>query len=266
VTLRRIELSFALLLSVSPAAADCIDTGINVIDAVRARHTLRVATTGDYRPFSFTQGDEPHMGIDADAARALADELDVQIEWVVTSWATLVDDLAAQRYDIAMSGISITPARAAVGCFSTPYFTTGKTVLARCSTKQRYTTVAQIDRADVSVIVNPGGTNEQFVRTQLPHARVIVHPDNRTIFDALAGGAADVMITDAVEAHLEAAAHPELCVPTSVLFERVEKAYLMPRDPAWRAWIDAWLARMNASGEFAEMTRRYLPAPLTGGP
>jgi cyclohexadienyl dehydratase len=251
------------MLWVSTAAADCTDAGIDVLAAVHARQTLRVATTSDYRPFSFSTEGRSHSGIDADVAQALANELGVEIEWVPTSWAALVDDLVAHRYDIAMSGVSITPARAAVGCFSAPYFTTGKTVLARCSTQRNYTTLAQIDRPDVAVIVNPGGTNEQFVRTQLSHAQVIVHPDNHTIFAALAGGAADVMITDAVEAQLEAAANPELCVPTTAVFERVEKGYLIPPDPAWKAWLDAWLERLHASGEFAAITRKYLP-PSTG--
>ena len=35
------------------------------------------------------------------------------------------------------------------------------------------------------VIVNPGGTNEQYVRSNVHHARIVVYPDNRAIFDEL---------------------------------------------------------------------------------
>jgi cyclohexadienyl dehydratase len=260
VTRPRIELYVTLVLCASFAAFVCADESTNTLSYIRQNGTLRVATTGDYRPFSFTADDGSRTGIDIDLATILAAELGVKLQWVDTSWASLVADLANHRYDIAMSGISITPARVAVGRFSEPYFATGKTILASCALQGRLVTLDQIDRPDVTVIVNPGGTNEQFVHTQLPRAHIIVNPDNRSIFDALADGAADLMITDAVEAQLEAAAHPQLCVPTRTLFEQVDKAYLMPADPAWQAWIDAWLARVRASGRLDAITRRYLPA------
>ena len=246
------------MLCVAAAAAVADDQSDTLIQ-IHQRGTLRVATTGDYRPFSFAASDQSRTGIDVDLAMVLAGELGVKVEWVDTSWATLLSDLAARRYDIAMGGVSITAERAAAGRFSTPYFTTGKTILARCAVAGRLLTLDSLNRPDVTVIVNPGGTNEQFVRAHLPHAHILVNSDNRSIFDALAGGAADAMVTDAVEAQLEAAAHRQLCAPTAAVFEQVDKAYLMPPDSAWQAWIDAWLERMRASGQLAAILQRYVP-------
>jgi cyclohexadienyl dehydratase len=100
------------------------------------------------------------------------------------------------------------------------------------------------------------------VRENLHNARVVVHEDNRTIFRALASGEGDVMITDAVEARLEAQENPALCVAQPpVLFETVEKAYLIPKDPVWRDWLDRWLSELQRSGQIETITRRYLDAP-----
>jgi ABC-type amino acid transport substrate-binding protein len=55
-----------------------------------------------------------------------------------------------------------------------------------------------------------------------------------------------------------AAAHPQLCLPTQAQFEQVDKAYLMPADPAWQAWIDAWLDRIRATGKLDAVTQSYL--------
>jgi ABC-type amino acid transport substrate-binding protein len=260
VTTRTAELLLGALLTAGTVAADCTSDGHDVLAQVRARGTLRVAHTNDYRPFSFLDAQYTPAGIDADLARHLAQSLDVSLVWVDTTWSTLTGDLRANRYDIAMSGVSVTAERAAVGCFSTRYFTTGKTALTRCASQRTLTTLAQIDSPDVTVIVNRGGTNERFVHEHLPHARILVRDDNRTVFGALASGEADVMITDAVEAQLEAAADQALCVADPPpIFERVEKAYLIPKDAAWKAWLDAWLARLEASGELAAVTSRYLP-------
>jgi len=262
---RPIELFAALLLYTGHAAADgapardCASDGRDVLADIRARGTLRVAHTNDYRPFSFRDAEGKPAGIDVDLAHRLAAELDVSLEWVDTTWSTLLADLRADRYDIAMSGVSITTDRSDVGCFSTTYFATGKTALTRCALHRSFDTVAQLDTPEITVIVNRGGTNERFVRDRLPHARVVVHDDNRTVFEALAGGEADAMITDAVEARLEAQANPLLCVADPPpLFDTVEKAYLIPKDPGWQAWLDAWLERTTASGELPVATRRYL--------
>ena len=185
----------------------------------------------------------------------------MRVEWVDTSWPTLLADLEARRFDIAMSGISITPARAAVGCFGKAYFETAKTVLARCDVVGKYHSLASIDRPDVTVIVNPGGTNERFVREHLTHARLVTHPDNVSIFAALAKGDANLMITDRVEAELQTLANPTLCVADGVAFEPVEKAYLMPADPHWRDWFDSWFASFRDSGAYGETLARYLPGP-----
>jgi hypothetical protein len=41
-----------------------------------------------------------------------------------------------------------------------------------------------------------GGSNERFAKANFTHARLEVYPDNRTIFDAITAGRADVMVTD----------------------------------------------------------------------
>lgn len=233
-----------------------------MLSDVRVRGTLRVAHTNDYRPFSFIGADGAPTGVDADLARRLAADLGVSVQWNDTTWATLAADLQAHRYDIAMSGVSVSPERASVGCFTAVYFTTGKTVLTRCASHRTFDTLAQLDVPSVTVIVNPGGTNERFVRKHLHHARVVAHDDNRTIFRALAAGDADAMITDAVEARLEAQANPALCVADPPpLFETVSKAYLIPKDPQWQAWLDAWLAKLKTTGELDTVLLRYLHAP-----
>src|SRR5262245_23667699 len=103
-----------MALGAETAAAECDRPGTTLAD-VRARGTLRVAHTNDYRPFSFRAPDGAPTGIDVDVARRFAESLGVAVEWVDTSWSTLSADLAAGRFDVAMSGVSITAERAATG-------------------------------------------------------------------------------------------------------------------------------------------------------
>jgi len=68
---------------------------------------LRVCTTGDYKPYTLKSEDGEHSGIDIAMARALADSLGVKVEWVPTTWKTLMPDMLAGKCDIAMGGISV---------------------------------------------------------------------------------------------------------------------------------------------------------------
>ena len=109
------------------------------------------------------------------------------------------------------------------------------------------------------MIVNPGGTNQKYVQSNIHQARIIVHDDNRTIFNEIANGRADVMITDAIEVRLQSHRFTELCasIPNDTL-TGLHKAYLMPQDVHLKGYVDNWLKRINAQGKLADIFSHHL--------
>lgn len=247
----RAALLFCLLLLAPPAFAQPAFAQSR-LDDILARGTLRVGLTGDYRPFSLKGPDGGMSGIDVDMANDLAAALGVKLEIVPTTWPTLLAGLTGQKYDIAMGGITVTLERQKTAFFSIPVMASGKTPIARCADRDKYATLAEIDRPGVRVIVNPGGTNERFDRAHLHAATIQVFPDNTRIFDEIAAGRADLMITDAIETRLQQKLHPGLCAihPDSP-FDHSELAYLLPRDIAWKLYVDQWLRQAQAAGTWA---------------
>ena len=233
---------------------------MSVLAKILHSGVLRVGTTGDYPPFSFMdKASGEYSGIDIDLARHLAASLGVELQLIHTSWPNLMADLAANTYDVGMSGISRTLLRQRTAFFSSAYSTGGKTPIARCDAVTKLNSLANIDQEGVRVIVNPGGTNEEFVRQHIHHAHIEVYPDNTRIFNQLIEGRADVMITDAIEVKLQQRLHPALCatMPDEV-FTHTEKSYLMPQDIALKQYIDAWLDELRQSGTLATVFSRYL--------
>ena len=242
-----------LLLAALPAQAQA------VLDAILARGTLRVGLTGDYRPFSIKDADSRFTGLDVDMANSLATALGVKLDIVPTAWPTLMPDLVEGKFDVAMGGITVTLARAKTALFSDPVIRTGKTPIARCTDKERFQTIADIDKPGTRVIFNPGGTNERFARANLRQAEMILFPSNATIFDEIIAGRADVMITDAVETKLQQKLHPELCaIHPDKPFDFGELAFMLPRDLVLQQFVNHWLHLQAETGERARLTAKYL--------
>nr|WP_239687887.1 transporter substrate-binding domain-containing protein [Pseudomonas fuscovaginae] len=231
------------------------------LDRIIQQGVLRVGTTGDYKPFSYKSG-EHFIGLDIELAQELAQSMGAKLQLVPTTWPTLMNDLQADHFDLAISGISVNMERQRKAFFSQPYQRDGKTPITLCSRQQAFQTLEQIDRPQVTAIVNPGGTNEKFARANLKQARIVVHDDNVTIFQQIVDGKADLMMTDAVETRLQEKLHPQLCaVHPDQPFDFSEKAVLLPRDIVLKQYVDQWLHQDMESGRFAKRMQKWLAYP-----
>jgi len=224
----------------------------DVLDGIRASGELRVGTTGDYKPFSFREADGGYVGADIDMARRFAAKLAVKIVFVPTTWSELAHDYAADRFDIAVGGITKLPAREALGPFAHAVYVDAKRPIVRCADSDRYTSLSALNRPDVRIVVNPGGSNENFARANFGAAQLKVHRDNVSVFDEIAAGRADAMVTDGIEVDHTALAHPGVLCPAQVAapFSRDEKAYWLRPDPTFLALVNAWLDDEVASGSW----------------
>jgi len=259
-TLSTMMLGSVFALSLAAQAEE----GKSHLDSVLQEGTLRVCTTGDYKPYTVKAEDGEYSGIDIAMARGLAESLGARVEWVPTTWKTLMPDMLAGKCDIAMGGISVTLERQKKAFFSSVLDTDGKVPLVRCENQALYQTVEQLNQPSVRVIEPAGGTNEAFVHAFLPKAQLRLH-DNVTIFQELLDNKADVMITDASEALYQQKLKPGLCAvnPTQYL-QYGEKAYLLPRDDiTWKLYVDQWLHLAKVTGNYQKILRQWLAVPAT---
>jgi len=232
------------------------------LDKVLEKGQLAVCTTGDYKPYTFLRQDGGYEGIDIEMAQSLAQSLGVKVQWVPTTWKTLMPDMVAGKCDIGMGGISVTLERQKKAFFSSTLDVDGKIPLVRCEDVSRYQTVEQINRPEVRLIEPAGGTNEAFARGHLPKAQLNFH-DNKTIFQELLDKRADVMITDSSEALYQQKRMPGLCAvnPTDYM-QYGEKAYLLPRDDmTWKSYVDQWLHLSKATGAYQKTLSHWLAVP-----
>lgn len=231
------------------------------IQLIQQRGVLLVGTTGDYRPLTYREADGTYWGFGIELADTFANRLGVSVQFVPTSWPTLTADVLAepQRFDLAMGGITITDARRETMLMSDGYLANGKTILCRTEDTARFRSLEDIDRPEVRVMINPGGTNEQFAREHLTHATLIVHQQNEEIPTLIAEGEADVMITEITEAPWYVQNDPRLAAPLiDEPFTHGEIGVLMRcgLEDLLR-FVNQVIAQMKADGSLRRLHEKY---------
>ena len=225
------------------------------------RGTILIGTTGDYRPLSFRAADGTYWGFGIEVAKEIAKRMGVGVEFKKTSWPTLTADVLAepQKFDLAIGGITITDVRRETMLMSEGYLANGKTILCRASETDRYRSLADIDKPEVRVMVNPGGLNEKFANENLTHATIIVHPRNEEIPSLIAEGEADVMITEITEAPYYVQTDTRLAAPLlNTPFNHGEIGVLMQKGQEdLLRMVNATIRQMKSDGSLRKLHEKY---------
>jgi len=233
----------------------------NTLAEIKERGVLKVGTAGDYHPMSCLDPETgTYVGFDAELAEDLAKDIGVDLEYVKTSWPTLMDDTLNNRFDLAICGITVTDARKEKALMSDGYFKNGKTILIRAEDKDKYKTLEDINRPEVRVMENPGGLNEKFARENLPEATLMIHDKNEEIPSLIAAGEADVMITEIMEAGYYVGQDSRLAAPLIYEpFTSGQLGVLMPKGSEdLLEYVNGFLAREKESGRIEELGEKYI--------
>lgn len=231
-----------------------------VLEQIQERGVLEVGTTGDYQPMSYLDPSSgEYVGFDTELTEDLAADLGVEIEYVETSWPTLMEDTLAGKFDLAICGITVTDARKEQALMSDGYIENGKTILCRVEDSYKYTSLEVINRPEVRVMVNPGGLNEQFAREKLPDATLIIHDVNQEIPGLVASGEADIMITEIMEAGYYVGQDGRLAAPLIYdPFTHGEIGVLMPKGSEdLLDYVNGFLKKEKESGRIDGLAEDY---------
>ena len=116
---------------------------------------LVVATSPDFPPFESLENNEV-VGIEVDIMELICAKLGVDVEFVQMDFDSVLIGIQAAKYDCAMSGITVTPAREKNMLFTDPYYNAAQViVVAEGSAIQ-----GKADLADKIVSVQTGTTAE----------------------------------------------------------------------------------------------------------
>ncbi len=231
--------------SIAQAAPD------SVLDRVRQRGELRVGIEAGYMPFEMRDKRGGMIGFDVDLAKLMARKLGVKLTLVNTQWDGIIPALLTDKFDVLMSGMTITDERSQQVDFSDPYIVVGQSVLIPPALAAKVKTYTDLDSPDIIIATKLGTTGEIAVREYLPRAQLLKFESETEALLQVRSGRAQAFIYDFPYNAVYVARNPGALVHLSKPFTREPLGWAMRKnDAAWRDWVNTYLAGIRADGAY----------------
>lgn len=234
---------------------------IDTLATIRKRGVLRVGVTA-VDPMVMHNDKDALEGFSVDLSRQLASDMGVEIEFVETSWSRIIPDLLARRFDVIVTGLWVTPARALVVNFTDPTAIEGLHLIANRKLAGAFKTREEFNRPEVRIAVYEGTVQEQVVRNLLPRATVIrVEGDALDVDVAAEGKAHAALVATFAPQALIAHAADRIFLPLSDPLQTTRTAMAARKgDPDFLNYLNSWLAFQKSTGWVEARTKHWADA------
>ncbi|AXS40456.1 ectoine/hydroxyectoine ABC transporter substrate-binding protein EhuB [Breoghania sp. L-A4] len=239
-----------------PALADKLED-------LREQGFARVAIANE-PPYTAVGADGKVSGAAPDVARAVFKRLGIdEIVASISEYGAMIPGLQAGRHDAVTAGLFMKPERCAAVAYSQPILCDAEAFLVKKGNPGGYRSFADIAKDEAATIGAPGGGTEEKAALEagVPRDRVIVVPDGQSGLKMLQDGRITVYSLpvlslndlkkksgdDSIEVFAPVEGAPVYCDGTA----------FRKQDTALRDAYDVELAKMKASGEFAEIIEPY---------
>lgn len=226
---------------ISPAAAQA-PAGETTFERIRRTKKLRIGAVAGAAPYynkDIATGQ--WGGFYIDLSKALAEELEVELEITETTWGNSVLDLQAGKTDIFF-GLNPTPKRALVIDFSVPVFNNAFTMIGKKGlTKKSWD---EFNAADVKIAVDAGSSQDQVATRLCPKAQISRFKAVDEAAAALMTGRVDAQCIVMMLSLTMLKKNPalgQLIVPTPVFATTSNAGFRREADKTWRDYVNTWL-------------------------
>jgi ABC-type amino acid transport substrate-binding protein len=229
---------------------------------IRDRGKIRIGFDSDRMPFCyFRAGDPPKLvGFDVEMAYHLADDLQVDIEFVPIDPDTLNEQLQNDHFDIAMSAMEGTVKQAALLPAVEPYMSTTLAIVVPDHQKSSFRSREEIlEIEDLKLAVIKGGYFAERAPKVLPETVQIVELQSASEFFEHETEDIHGLVTSAESGSAWTLRRPKFTVANPLQGRiRVPLYYLTASDPEFETFLQNWLTLQRADGTYDELYEYWI--------
>ena len=185
-----------VLAAVALALTFAVNSMAGTLEEIQKRGKLRVGMEPGYMPFELTNQKGEIIGFDVDIARRMAKAMGVEVELVSTAWDGIIPALMTDKFDIIMSGMTLTQERNMSINFCQPYIQIGQTVLLNKKHEGQVKSYKDLNNPKFTVASKLGTTGEQATKRLIPNAKYISYETEQEGVIELINGKVDAFIYD----------------------------------------------------------------------
>ena len=238
----------------SASSASGSQTAASDVDYVKEKGTLVVGMT-DFAPMDYkAEGSDEWIGFDADMAKAFAESLGVEVEFLEINWDNKALELENKGIDAVWNGMTLTDDVKALMATSEPYCLNGQVVVLAADVADQYQTVESLSELSFAVENGSAGM-EQAEAAGLDY--VAMDTQAKALME-VASGTSDAAIIDllmAVAMVGEGTSYPDLTYTVQLSSDEYGVGFRKGSDLA-EAFSSFWKEAYDA-GTVMEIAEKY---------
>ncbi|MCD8049426.1 MAG: transporter substrate-binding domain-containing protein [Clostridia bacterium] len=240
-------------------------------DAAESEATLTTVTDGvltvgmeiGYPPFeSYASDGVTPIGLDVDLAKAIADKLGLEVQYLNTAFDTILSDGLGTNYDCVISAVTINDERLEQVLFSTPYIQNYQTVVVKAGSDLEVTGFESLEGH--SVAVQSGTTSYDLLTnyndTDSIHTTLVANEQVLSAFTQLSNGEVDFVLCDSSVANNYVTANPDVYEIAWTQDTDAEEfgVAISKSNPELQEAINEAMAELEAEGVLDELVAAWI--------
>lgn len=219
------------------------------IDKINQRGVLRVGMS-TFVPWAMRDKQGELVGFEIDVANRLAQDSGWKVEFVPTAWDGIIPALLANKFDVIIGGLSVTPEREKSVLFSDAYSHSGIQIAVNKNRKPDVKTFADLNSRRTVIAARRGASTVPVARATFPKARLLQFDDDAQAFQEVLNGNADAVIASTPKPEQEAIKNSTvLYLPFAERLSQGNEAFAVRLGEQDKTeFFNKWIAARTADG------------------
>jgi polar amino acid transport system substrate-binding protein len=233
------------------------------IEEIKKSGQLRIGVEPGFIPFEMKLSNGEWIGFDVDMMEAFAKQIGVKVSFVDTKWDGIIPALMAGKFDLIVSGMTITEERKKAVLFSDPYYDAGLLVMISAGAKDRFQKLSDLDKPNIKIAVKQGTTGDIFAKKTIKSASILKLESEADAANSVLLGKVDAFIYDKPFLKLFAGMKDsKAALLEDLLSQEQFGAAARPQDKnliaSFNEFLKAW---RSAGGYAAAMDKHFVQMP-----
>jgi polar amino acid transport system substrate-binding protein len=253
--------AFAILAAGAAFSDDIELAKKSTIEEILKNGELRVGFESGYMPFEMTDKTGAFIGFDIDMAKEMAKAMNVKFVPVNTAWDGIIPALLTKKFDIIMSGMTVTQERNMKINFADPNIIVGQTVIINKKHQGKVKSYKDLNDPKYIVTSKLGTTGEQSVKRLIPKAQYKSFEEEVTAAMEVTGGKADAFVYDlpfcVVFMAQQGGSGQLVFLDKPFTYEPLAWA-VRKGDPDFLNWLNNFLAQVKNDGRYDRIYEKWI--------